>query len=143
MTVAASVAPGSPSPGTCGPQDFCYLVGPGRFKPTGFAAPKGTLNLLLSAIPITTNASVPQAPYFVIIRALGVFPPHRAQRPNTYHPVFPQESPHCLSKGRNPTSPLSGNLPLCGCQETFFPKAQKVTVLSTMPNHRRAPSSPL
>jgi hypothetical protein len=52
-----------------------------------------------------------------------------------------RRAPTALSKSGNPTLPLSSNLPLCGCQETCFPKAQKGPVLPTIPGHGESPSS--
>jgi hypothetical protein len=73
----------------------------------------------------------------------GGFPPHRAWRPGTNYKPSSGWATAVPSKCRNPAPPLSGNLPFCGCQDTCFPKAQKVLPLFTVPGHRRAPGSPL
>jgi hypothetical protein len=99
----------------------------------------GTLNLLLSARSQLPHPQVNNILLFCwcqeasLLRGDG--DPALTTKPSH------GKAPTAQSKSKNPALLLSGNLPLCECQETYFPNEQKGP--STIPNHKRAPASPL
>jgi hypothetical protein len=104
----------------------------------------GTLNLLLyEQKPASTLANESQAPCFAIMLVPGGFPPPEHGGTVLSTMPFCRRAPTSLSKCGNPGPPLSGNLPLCGCPETCFPKAWKGPGFPTMPDYGRAHTSPL
>jgi hypothetical protein len=54
-----------------------------------------------------------------------------------------ETDPTALPKSKNPAPAQSGNLPFFGDQETYFFNVQKGPALPTVPNYRKAPTSPL
>jgi hypothetical protein len=134
------VAPGSPIPSTIRPQGLCCLAGTRRFKPSSLLL-TGTLYLLLSV-----RSPLPHVQVNPRLHALTFCwdqDPLQIAEVHSQHQAFLQGAPIALSKVRNAAPPLSGSLPHCGCQEIYFPKAQKCPGLYTMLDHRRALVSPL
>jgi hypothetical protein len=122
VLVEATAAPESPCLNTSRPQELHCLLGTRQFKPSSFASPQAssTCYSVSGDYPqACSHPSEPQAPCLAILLVPGVFFPHRPQNP------FCGRVPVALSKSRNPATPLSDNLPFCGCQESCFPKAQK------------------
>jgi hypothetical protein len=108
--------------------------------------PTGTLNLLLNARRLLLHSQVIPRLHNLLFCWL------QASLSIDYGGLRLIIKPSCgraltvWSKSGNPAPLLRGNLPspsACGCQETCFPMAQKGLALPTVPNHGRAPTSPL
>jgi hypothetical protein len=138
-----SWAPGSQHPGTRGFQSWWNPPQTCRHWKIQFHqlyCPMGVLNFLLSFRSQLLNAQVnPRLHALVFCWQQGASLPtdHRAL---TTKPSC-ERAPAAPSKSGNPVPPLSGNLPHWGCQETFFPKAQKGADFPPLPDHGRAPAS--
>jgi hypothetical protein len=103
-----------------------------------FFCSKGTLNLLLSSSSPLSHTQVNsrfQALLFCWYQEVSLPTEHRC--PVLTTKLSYGKAPAASSKSGNPALPLSGNLPFCGYQDSYFPKAQKVPALPHCPTMGR------